>query len=329
MTSALHRFQIALVLALALSVPRVAGAVTDQERSAARDLAEKGDRAYRAGQFAEAQELFSRAAALVPAPTVLLFLARSSAQIGRLVQAREAYRRAMHQELPPDAPHAFRAAQESAKRELDAVERRIPRVTVSVRAADGSRYRVLIDGVETSPVLIDVAQPIDPGLHRFEVSGDGLESATVNRTIAESSHVTIVLEVQPGDAEEGGAPVHASPAQREAKRSRTAAYVSFGVGAVGLGFGAVMGARYFSKKNDSTELFDACNPTFCDPGQQQEIAALDSAAGTAGTLSIVGLAVGAVGVGTGLYFLLHSPRSEAPSVGFRLVPGGGSVVGSF
>ncbi len=93
-------------------------------KTAARALADQGADAYAQGDFARAHELFVRAYALVPAPTVALFEARSLVQMGRFVDAREAYVRASSAPLPDDAPAPFRQAVTDATVELAALDRR-------------------------------------------------------------------------------------------------------------------------------------------------------------------------------------------------------------
>lgn len=325
-------FSAALVTSLVLA-GAPAAALTDQERSAARELAERGDRAYRAGEYQEALDLFRRAAALVPAPTVLVFVARSNAQLGRLIQAREAYRAALRQELAPDAPPAFFAAQASARTELDDVDRRLPRVTVTVRGVEGMPYHVLIDGVEMSRALLDVEQPIDPGEHVFEIAGEGVQATSVTRPLADGSRETVFLETQSIALSDPVPLGDTAGVSSRAPSDRPLAYVSLGVGVLGLGFGTFMGVRHFSRFGESSELFDACNPRFCNAEEQARIDELDRQASTAGTLAIVGIAAGAVGVGTGLFLLLRTPSRGGPgghpSAELRLLPGGAGLKGTF
>jgi len=55
----------------------------DENRAAARSAAVAGATAMNEGRFAEAADLFTRAEALVHAPTHLLYLARTQVKLGR------------------------------------------------------------------------------------------------------------------------------------------------------------------------------------------------------------------------------------------------------
>src|SRR5689334_5824751 len=95
-TASPHRLAVWLSLAscLSLSLPlspsatRVAFAQEDDplKRSAARDLAIQGAEAYDAGDFSTALDRFTRASALVSAPTLLVMQARSFLALGRWLE---------------------------------------------------------------------------------------------------------------------------------------------------------------------------------------------------------------------------------------------------
>src|SRR5580658_8764412 len=76
---------------------------SDADRATARSLAHEGFDAQQHGQFAVAADRFSRAEALVHAPTLLLGLARAEVGLGSLLAAHETYERILREPLPPRA----------------------------------------------------------------------------------------------------------------------------------------------------------------------------------------------------------------------------------
>src|SRR4051812_37214352 len=100
-----------LALALALAVPAgAAHAQSDDEKSAARDLATQGAAALNDKKYDEALDLVSRAEAIFHAPPHLLMIARAQTGLGKLVAARETYLRLLREELAPNAPKPFKRA---------------------------------------------------------------------------------------------------------------------------------------------------------------------------------------------------------------------------
>lgn len=320
-----------------------AGAQTDEQRSGARAIATEGASAFKAGRYQEAVDLFAKAESLVHAPPHLLFLARSHAKLGQLVKAREAYLKIVKEQLPANAPVAFRDAQSAAADELKAVEPHIGALQVNLTGAENARDLVLtIDGQPVSSVLVGVAQPIDPGEHQIAAHATGLRAAPASVTIhdAERQSITLALLADPTSVAPiaplapGSAPLavpppaatdHAAPPMTQAPAADTSApgnglkvgaYVAFGVGAVGLGVGTLFALRSKSKRSDAdkadAQLEPRC-PCSVDDPDAKNVASLDDAARSAKTLSIVGFALGGAGVATGVTLLvLSTHKSEAP-----------------
>src|SRR6187549_840441 len=110
-------------------------AQTDLERATARDAANNGRAAFDAGKYEKAIDYLSRAEQLVHSPTHLLFMARAQAKLGRLVAAHETYLKITRENLAPNAPKAFVSAQAAAETEQDALDDRLPSVTVVLQGA--------------------------------------------------------------------------------------------------------------------------------------------------------------------------------------------------
>jgi hypothetical protein len=297
------------------------------------------------GRWADCADLMSRAESLVHSPTHLLYMARAYAKLGKLVIARETYNRVIREQLPANAPPAFRAAQADAKKELEALKPRVPYISVVVQGAGPLPVIVTMDGVRVPDALVGVPRPVDPGEHRFQARGEGMESNVNTVTVHEGDRETVVLTLKEGGGlkpgEAGEPPEDAPPAepasaetkpgqepqplapeqpggadegvQAEDKGAglRIGAYAAFGVGAVGLGLGTVFIIQRGSKRSEADDLYSQCAPT-CPPATQDEIADLDSSADSAGTLATVGFIVGGVGIASGVTLLLLSSK-QAPT----------------
>jgi hypothetical protein len=108
---------------------------------------------------------------------------------------------------------------------------------------------------------------------------------------------------------------------------RTWSYVSFGVGVIGVGAGTVFALGAKSNYDDANAL---CPSFPCDLTLRQanDREGLESDGNSKKTFSLVGFAVGGVGIATGVTLLLLSGRNKEPAAaGFSVKPlvGLGSV----
>ncbi|HEU5076586.1 MAG TPA: hypothetical protein VFU02_20485 [Polyangiaceae bacterium] len=318
-------------------------AQTEEEIAGARSAATQGVKAYDAGDYAQAVDLFQRAESLVHAPPHLLYMARAHEKLGHLVTARELYNKIIRENLPPSAPQAFRDAQAAAEEEIRAVEPRLARLSVTVEVPAGVVPVVTMDGKAVPAALLGVARPVDPGEHVVEVKAEGYLPARRTAALGEggTEALSFTLEVDPnapmGPAAQAAvaepAPV-AMPAampedttpRSQSSGLRTPAYISLGVGAVGLGAGILFTLQSASKRSDADELYEECASRGVD-GQckaedplASDVASLDDEAGSAQTLAIVGYAVGGLGIAAGVTLLVLDHQSSASASEPRIVP---------
>ncbi|MGC4067648.1 MAG: hypothetical protein QM784_23970 [Polyangiaceae bacterium] len=150
MASSSGQFASRLILGAAciLLAPSLSVAQTETERAGARAAAEAGLAAYNGGRYAEAYDLLSRAETLVHALPHQLYMARASEKQGQLVRAREIYLKITREQLVAGAPRAFIDAQQAAQQELQAIDARLPYLTISLEGATGSEVRVTMDDKE-------------------------------------------------------------------------------------------------------------------------------------------------------------------------------------
>jgi hypothetical protein len=309
----------------------------DGERAAARSLAEQGSMAYNEQRFGDAVDLFERAEALVHSPVHLLYLARASVRLGRLVKAQEAYIKITREQLPEGAPEAFTNAAVEAQTELEALKPRIPHLTVRISGAGNRTPELLLDGQPVPAVLVGVPMPVDPGDHTLEARAEGAQSASQQLAVGEGHQGDVELVLTPVEAVATTAPEPLAPPPSAAAADRggndTMRYIgygSLGLGAAGLVFGIVntLSASRTQDEADSKFVEFGCDidpagrgPSDCTADQIGEIGSLDDDVASAKTLSVVGYAVGAVGIGAGVALLvLAMDDDDSASNEPRLTP---------
>lgn len=334
-----------------LVASRPAAAQTDEQRAGARALATEGAQAFNEGRFKEAVELFAKAETLVHAPPHLLFMARAHTKLGQFVKAREAYMKIAKEQLPSNAPQAFRDAQVTAEDERKQVEPRIGRLTIKVEGADAAKdLSVAVDGQPVSTVLLGVPQPMDPGDHTVSATATGFKAAPASVSLKDggTGAVTLRMEVDSSVAPPGAAPaasptasaplVSTAPSAPPSDASgpnglRIGSYVGFGVGAVGIALGTVFVLKSASNRKDADKADAALvcgeganGERICPEEGIQKVQDLDDKANSARTLGIVGYVVGGLGVATGVtLFILSNKKDEsqaayvAPYVGLGAV----------
>src|SRR5262249_8762546 len=151
--------------------PRIANAQSDADKATARALATEASDAFDRKDYATAADKFARADKLYHVPTLALGLARAQAALGKLVAAQETYTTIVREGPPPKANDAMLRAIEDAKKELAALEPRVPWVVLRIEGP--SDPKVVLDGAPVSNATLGVKRAIDPGNHKLEASGEG------------------------------------------------------------------------------------------------------------------------------------------------------------
>jgi hypothetical protein len=363
MRSRFGKWLVGIGIATALSGShQAARAVDDNERAGARAAATEGLKAFDAKRYADAADLFSRAESVIHSPVHVLYIARSQVALGTLVKAQETYRKLAREELAANAPPPFRKAVEDANRELKELEPRLPYVTVTVPGRGDAA--VEMDGKRVPPGLVGVPLPVDPGAHKFKTTAEGL-SKELSVTLKEGERQNVALTLEPAQSPAGaqpGAPAAAAPSPapsaatpaaaapaaapmatppvptEEGKSGswmRIAGFAGIGVGVVGVAVGTIFLAQSGSKSSEGNKIFDRCDPTpaGCSAAERAQIDKLDEDAKSSKiTMSVVGYAVGGVGLAAGITLLVLAPKSQSttarrvtPWVGYNSV----GVQGSF
>jgi hypothetical protein len=341
-----------LVAACGAAAPQPAFAQSSRDRAAARSAADAGADAYEQGHYERSLELFTKAEQLLHAPPHLLYMARSFEKLGRLVEAREAYLKIINEQLPANAPPAFKAAHAQADTELSNVEGRIAYVTVIVQGTDAKQAVVTLDHTDLPVAEADIPIPTDPGTHVFSAHTSRTKTNEVSVTLRDGAKQTVnlLLPDAPADAPpvgdnpppldgggKGQPPRKDRPAtSRGTSGQAVAGYVGLGVGAVGIGLGTYFIISSTNTRNKATAEFacDMQQPNGCSDPQIADIRAKDKDADKTRALSIVSYSVGGAAAITGLVLLLtdhpstaeeEQPPSGEPFGSLRILPGLGSI----
>lgn len=296
-----------------------------EDRATARQLAIEGYQALKDKSYELAVDRYKRADELVHAPTLLVDMARALTELGRLVEAREAYQRVVREGVASDAPGSWQKALDAAEKGSAELEPRLSWVTITVTGAD--EPQVAIDGVPLSSAALGVKRAIDPGPRNITAEAEGFLKAegSVSLGEGETGEVELSLERDPDwKPPEEPAAAGATPIVIE-KKDRTPAYIALGVGGAGLIVGGVATVLAMGKRS---ELEDTCIDGKCPKSAEDDISAYH----TYGTAMAVGFGVGIAGAAVGTYLLFfHDKKPKTEEVGVRPLvgPGYAGVTGRF
>lgn len=344
---------------LALHAPAaMAQPAADEQKREARRLANEGETFFKEGDYAKAVDRFRQADAHFHAPTLVIMEARSQERLGALLEARALYQKVAAEDLGPSPAPKFKAAQEEAKKQVEALDARIPSVVVVLtRAPAGAR--VAIDGVEVDPSRLGSPIQVNPGSRVITAAAAGAEERSITVKLGEGARERAELvfpearlpagvearsapplsppslspspvsSVQspsssPPMAPRGGGLSGGAAGEPESTRSSAPAIVAFTVGGAGVVTGLVAGGIWLSKNAD---IRSQCAGDVCPAALQPDI---DVTKAT-GRLAVAGFVIGAAGLGAGAVLMLVSPKSSGSGAAARLFigPGSASVRGSF
>ncbi len=315
----------------ALFSPGVARAASDEDKAGARAAATQGEAEFQAKHWAQALDLFTRAESLVHSPVHLLFKARSLLQLGQLVKANETYLAITREDATGASPAAAKAHESAAKEQAE-LQPRLATLTVNVTGPGAAEATLLLDGVKVPSALVGLSHPADPGQHTLVANSPTSASNQQSVTLKEGGSATLTLTLvpvpgavaaaAPPAGAQPGAPVASPPMASGAVDAgvpskgnglRTASYVAFGVGGVGLVVGTLFALKAKSKYKDGNALCqtDPCSLSASDSAQRDQFG---KDGDSAKTISLVGFVAGGVGVVAGAtLFILSSKKGDEPT----------------
>lgn len=279
-----------------------------EDRATARSLAGEGYQALQTKDYSTAVDRFSRADALVHAPTLMIDWARSLVGLGKLVEAQERYEQIIREGVDAKAPKSWQHALTDATNEVAALKPRLAWVTITVNG--GTDARVTIDGTAVPPAAIGVRRAVNPGARMVRVTAPGFLPQKMPLDLAEGAEGAADFNLQPDPAavvKPAPAPAPEAPAEPQA-HDPTLAYVALGVGGAGLIVGGVTGVLALSKRS---ALAKVCHPDGDCSSQEKSTL---SSYHTFGTISGIGFGVGLAGVGAGLaLWFVNRDATPAPA----------------
>jgi tetratricopeptide (TPR) repeat protein len=284
----------------------------------ARSVAVSGREAFNAGDYETALAMFRKAYELYPAPTVVLYEARTLEKMGRLLEAVEAYSRTTLTPVPTNSPAQFAEAIGAARVEGDALQTRIPTLILELRGArlDDPTLTVTLNGRALDVARLQQLQRVNPGTYRVAASAgvDRRFDTEVTLIPGQSRRVVVNLGSNSTDplAVEGGATSATIGSEPPARHSvPLLAYVAGGVGLAGVGAGVITGLLANGKYDDAERL---CEDHRCAPGTPG-LDAVD-AFRTWRMVSSVSYGVGAAGIAAGVVlWLTASGGADAGQAG--------------
>jgi len=318
---------LALCAGMSLAGSASAQPVDEQLRNTARHLALEGHKAYEAGAYEQALDLFQRAYEIVHAPTIYIRAARSLVKLGRFIEAAEIYEVIRRGTLEEDAPSAYAEAIENATSELAELRPRIPTLNLSVvgPGADDPELRVSLDGKPVPVAVLGVNQTLDPRVYKAVAQLPGQPASVKNITLLEGQAHFVELKLgRPMDAGGDAAP---EPAD-DGSNQRSWGIVTGGAGLAFFVLGGISGGVALDKQST---LDDQCDPA-CPAVLQSDVDTFS----TTRTISYIGFGAATVLLAAGVVIYLTAPDEAEPvNALLRLDPwvgpqvGGASVVGRF
>jgi hypothetical protein len=252
----------------------------------------------------------------------MLGLARAEVGGGRWIAALEHYHRIAHETLAPGSPAVFGKAQQDARKELDALEPRVPAVIIQVTGPGAAGARVTLDGAPVPAAALGINWPADPGTHTLRGETDRYAPVNVTVTLAERKVETVTLRIDQLEASAGPTPVP-SPSPRGSPL-QAIGFAGIGVGGAALIMGAVTGGVALGKANNLSRI---CPGGHCNDQQS----AIDSYYLT-GNLSTAGFVAGGLLAATGVVLVIVAPKGPARADAWMapvITPGYAGLYGRF
>lgn len=294
----------------------------------ARSVAVTGREAFNAGDYETALALFRRAYALFPAPTLILYEARSLEKLGRWIEAAEAYTRTAQTRLDAAAPEQFAEAVAAARTEARELRAIIPTLTPEVSGVSGNdpNLRLEINGRAIGAAQLGEPLSLNPGTYKVSASLSAERHAEAEAVLGKSDRIDVVLDLAAPQLE---APTPHAPLDSGGSELRIPmlAIVAGAVGVAGVGAGITTGAI---SKGEYTEAKRKCVDDLCTRENGGTEAA--NAFRTWRTVSTVAYGVGvtALAAGVVLWLTADDPaEAEQTAITPWIGPNSAGVHGRF
>ncbi|HVJ93048.1 MAG TPA: tetratricopeptide repeat protein [Labilithrix sp.] len=282
---------LAIALAVVAVSPR-ASAQSPEELKAARELFQDAYKAEQDKRYGEALEKFERVAKVKESASVRYRIATVLAGMGRLREARDAYRAlaASRASLPASDQETADSAAEKAA-ELD---KRIPRLLLSVEDEPPPETRISVDGSPLPQGPTQRPVELDPGDHVVAASGVGVRTYQHTVTLADGA----------------GEVTHAIRFEKEAPKARSHPLAWGVVGAGGV-VALVGGALLIAREAAIGDIEASCPGNVCPASTRSQVESDRDRAHLFAPLGVTLSVAGLIGVGVGVYLLVRPPSDGA------------------
>jgi hypothetical protein len=295
-------------------------AQSDATRAAAHDMGAEGVEDYQAGNYAAASDKLGRAFNILRVPTLGLWSARALAKEGKLIEASERYLAVTRLDATKGDVALQRQAQADAASEREALQARIPALTVEVKGAS-SELNVTLDGQPVPADLLGFRQPVNPGKHVLEAR-DATRQVRKDVTVNEAQRQSVTLDLTSGtavSAAPASAPAADGPAMASASAPPASApgadagrgrpvpagvWVGVAIAGAGVLTGGVTAVLAAQKKSDLD-----CPEDHCLTSQQDDVDAHNRLL----TISTIGFVAAGVGLATAGVFWFSRPKEAEHS----------------
>lgn len=314
------------LVALATIPGSLAGAQPAGNPVLAEQLFEQGRALAKSNDWAAACPKFEASVHYDPTLGTKLNLATCYEKVGKLASAWSLYRESS--ELAAKANDLKR--RDYAVKQAEALEPRLPRLTINAPANEPAGFTVTRDGVAIDAAALGASLYIDPGTHAIAASAPGFVAFSATVTAREGVAASVAIPaLDPAKPVSLSPPAKPSPPElavppppppRAAPSSHTRTYLAIGTGAAGVaiaGVGLVYGVKARSAWNSAQE---ACPDLGCTTaGDLQRGTGLVHDARTDATISTVLVAVGGAAIAGGIVLWLTAPAATHTETA-RLAP---------
>lgn len=294
-----------------------AAAPSAQQQAEARSKFGEAVKLFKQGEAARALPLFEEVANVTGSPNARLYVGHCLKQLERWRDAHAAFSTAIEETLRA-GDEKYEVTRKAAQAELEALEPRVAKLVVALGHAP-EELAMRLDGEALDPSTLGASWVLEPGSHRLEASGRGVEPILRTIAIEPGETKTVSLSFTSSGEPEREQRLGSEGAQANRARLRTLGFVAGGVGVAGVAVWTIFGLQ---AKGTYDELESDC-PEGCSDGAHRE--RIESGK-SAQTIANVGLVLGAAGLaasGALLYLGFSDDESERASL--SLAPGSASL----
>jgi hypothetical protein len=312
---------------VALLAQAGAPAASPESKAKAQALLKEGAQFYQQGQFADALEKFEQAYAVFPSPKLLFNIGQASRDLGRPVEAVDAFEKFLAQATDP-APELVA----EAKRSVAELSPKIGKLLIDCNVAGAA---ISVDGKNVGQAPLADMVRVSPGNHQLTATHPSVVPAVENVTVAAGTVQAIVLRPRslaevaattpvappaPAPAPTLAPPVEVRlvpPTEPPATKQgwwlgRKWTWVAAGSAVLFAGGGTVAGLAMQSKFDELKSKCGSANPD-APACTSSDISSLDARRNTANVMwGLTAAAVVTTGV---LFFLEGRPVAVAPMAG--------------